>query len=482
MVNRLQLFRLVNQLRFRWPIFLLNFFLLSNASAQSDSTQYFTVDEYFKIILNNHPIARQADLLSDVAKQEIRYAKGSFDPKLEALIETKQFQDKSYYSKVDGYLSVPTRSPITPKIGFEQNRGELLNDIDRIPGDRQWMAGFVIPLGRGLLTDERRIALRQAELLTNLAEAEKVKIINKLLLHAAKEYWTWYYNYESYELLQQGVAIAQEIFKRVKLNELNGEAAVLDTVQAKIIWQTRMVEKQEAFLELQNSIINLSNFLWDDNLQPVQLKLNALPTGTAIQNAIPASEANQLIASARENHPELIKQNIKIKQLELDKRLAKEWLKPRLDINYSLLSQPNTVHVFDPANDYKFGLDFSMPIFLRKERSKLSLTNLKLKNTQWEQAQQQRDIANEISAAINEVNNTGLIIRQQQSMVNSYTQLMQGELLNLENGESDLFKINVQQEKLIQAQLKLVKAKSTFEKQKAYVYWAAGTSIPANNP
>jgi hypothetical protein len=52
--------------------------------------------------------------------------------------------------------------------------------------------------------------------------------------------------------------------------------------------------------------------------------------------------------------------------------------------------------------------------------------------------------------------------------------LLQAEILNLENGESDLFKINIQQEKLIQSQSKLLKLKAEYEKMKATLYWAAG--------
>jgi outer membrane protein TolC len=447
----------------------------THSSAQQDSSKYFSIEQYYAAILANHPIAKQAALLSETAQQEIRLAKGNFDPKLEAVYSTKAFQDKSYYSMADAYLSVPTRSPLTPKIGFEQNEGELLNEIDKIPGNKQFLAGLSVPIGRGLITDERRTTLKQAELLTTLAEAEQIKLINKLLLEAAKEYWSWYYAHESYQLLTQGAHVASEIFRRVKLNQLNGEASALDTVQAKITLQTRLVEKQESFLELQNSIIRLSNFLWDDAQNPIQISQNARPVISTMQTAIGSVEAESLLTQASENHPELIKQTIKINQLEYDKKLAREFLKPRLDLNYSLLSQPYTTAVFDPLNDYKLDVNFSMSLFLRKERSKVALTDIKIKTASWERTQQQRDILNEVSAALNEVNNMALIIQQQQSMVNSYERLMQGELLNLENGESDLFKINVQQEKLIQSQLKLVKLKSTLEKQRAYVYWAAGS-------
>lgn len=454
----------------------------STVFAQQDSSKYFSIEQYYSIILAHHPVAKQAALLSETAQQEIRSAKGNFDPKLEAQYYAKEFQDKNYYSMADAYLSLPTRSPITPKIGFEQNKGELLNEIDRIPGDRQFLAGLSVPIGRGLITDERRTALKQAELLTTLAEAEQIKLINKLLLEAAKEYWSWYYAQESYRLLTQGANVAGEIFRRIKLNQLNGEVSVLDTVQSKITWQTRLVEKQEAYLEMQNSVIKLSNFLWDESQNPVQLSQEARPLVPVMHSAIGSAEVESLLSLAGENHPELVKQTIKINQLEYDKKLAREFLKPRLDLNYSLLSQPHTTLTFDPLNDYKLDVNFSMPLFLRKERSKLALTNIKIKNANWERTQQQRDIVNGVSAALNEVNNTAVLIQQQQSMVDSYERLMQGELLNLENGESDLFKINVQQEKLILAQLKLAKLKSEFEKKRAYVYWAAGARNLATNP
>jgi outer membrane protein TolC len=472
----------------RLRVFAVKIFLLtligssSTVLAQQDSSQYYSIDQYYATILANHPVAKQAALLSETARQEIRLAKGNFDPKLEVQYYAKEFLDKSYYKMADAYLSLPTRSPITPKIGLERNEGELLNDIDRIPGNEQFLAGVSVPIGRGLITDERRTTLKQAELLTSFAEAEQIKVINKLLLEAAKEYWSWYYAHESYRLLTQGAAVAGEIFRRVKLNHLNGEASALDTVQAKITLQTRLVEKQEAYLELQNSVIRLSNFLWDDAQNPVQLRQEVKPVITTVQTAISPAEGESLLSLAEKNHPDLIKQTIKINQLEYDKRLAREFLKPRLDLSYTLLSQPYTATVFDPLNDYKLDVNFSMPLFLRKERSKLALTDIKIKNANWERSQQQRDIENEVSAALNEVNNTALIIQQQQSMVDSYERLMQGELLNLENGESELFKINVQQEKLIQSQLKLVKLKSAFEKQRAYVYWAAGTRNLASNP
>ena len=301
-------------------------------------------------------------------------------------------------------------------------------------------------------------------------------MINKVLLEAASAYWNWYYRDQALQLLTSAASLSQEILTRVKLNYSHGEATVLDTVQASITYQMRMVEQQEAFNQLRNAKIAVSNFLWNADGAPVQLLESARPVRLDFQWKISEQELIELTDRARVQHPELIKLRTKFDQLEYERLLAKEFLKPRLDLNYALLNQPGTEQFIDPANDYKLGLDFSFPLWLRKERAKLKMTDLKLQNTDLETRQQERDIENNIRKVYNDITNTTVLLNRQDVMAQSYERLMEGELLNLRNGESDLFKINIQQEKLIQAREKLIKLQAEFEKQKAYLYWAAGVA------
>ena len=449
---------------------------LSGRSQSGDSARYLTLSQYYQQIREHHPLVRQASLLSDQARQEIRFARGNFDPKLEASYATKEFQDKNYFNTLNSALAFPTRSPVTTKLGFEQRTGQLLDPSEKIPGNQQVSAAISLPIGRGLITDERRTALNQAELMTTMLEAEQVKLINKILLEAATAYWNWYYREQAFQLLTAAARLSEEILSRVKLNLTQGESSVLDTIQASITYQLRMVEQQEARNQLQNARITVSNFLWTDNGVPVQLLESARPVRHDFRWKISEEELLQLTERAREQHPELIKLRTKYEQLEYERLLAKEFLKPRLDLQYALLSQPGTEQLVDPANDYKLGLDFSFPLWLRKERAKLKMTDLKLQNTDLETQQQERDIENMIRRVFNDLTNTSALLVRQDQMAQSYERLMEGELLNLQNGESDLFKINIQQEKLIQAQEKLIKLQAEFEKQKAYLYWAAGTA------
>jgi outer membrane protein TolC len=364
---------------------------------------------------------------------------------------------------------------------MERNTGDRLNPEHYISGEynyQQLYAGISLPLGQGLFTDERRTALKQAELFSKMMEAEQVKLINKLLLEAAKDYWQWYYSYYNYRLASGTTAIAEEIFRRVKMNFEGGELASMDTVQANITFLERQVNMQEALLALKNSTIKVSTYVWDSTMNPVDLSLQHAPVVPSASVVLPLNILEELISEAKVNHPELRKLNLKIQQLELDRRLASEYMKPRVNLSYYMLNQPfnpegiNNSFAWD--DNYKFGVDFSIPLFLRKERAKVAQTRLKISNTTYDRDITRRQIINDIQSAYNQLLNNGAILQQQRAMVGNYYRLMSAELLNLENGESDLFKINVQQEKLFNAQSKLIKTMADYEKQKSVLYWSAG--------
>lgn len=445
-----------------------------------DSVKPFTLENFYQLVVQNHPVAKQAGLLSENARQEIRMARGNFDPKLEAELLTKNYKGKEYYNIANASLKIPTLIPFDPSVGIDRNRGEFLNP-ERYVGNefnyQQFYAGISLPLARGLITDERRTALRQAALFKEITEAEQVKQINKLLLEAAKEYWQWYYAYYNYRLLNRSIRLAKEIFDRVKINYRFGESSPVDTVQAKITWQQRVIEQREAFLEYQNAGVTLSNFLWDSSGSPLALDVSWAPVSEPDPWIMTANDLQELSSQAKDNHPELRKLNAKIGQLEADRKLAVEYLKPQLNVGYYFLNQP-----FNPdgdasfriGEDYKLGIDFSFPVFLRKERAKLALARLKITNTQYDLLLSQREIINELNSTYNQLVNLQSVMSQQQEMMRSYERLLSAELLNLENGESDLFKINLQQEKLIQSQTKWIKMLADFEKLKAQLYWAAG--------
>lgn len=446
-----------------------------------DTARPFTLEAFYQFVIQHHPVVKQASLLSDVAKQELRLARGNFDPKLEAEYLLKHYNNTTYYRLFDGGIKFPTRSPVQPVVGLARNSGDYVNPESYIPPEydhRQLYAGLTVSLGRGLFTDERRTALRQAELFGDLMEADQVVLINKLLLDAAKDYWQWYFTYYNYRLATINVRIADEIFRRVKMNFEGGEIAVVDTVQSKITLLERRVDRQEALAAFASSTFRVSTYLWDSLLHPVELSPDHAPVAEIEMAVLSESTLQELVNRATTNHPDLRKLDIKLEQLEFDRRFAAEFMKPKLDVTYYMLNQPltpeglNSAFAFD--NNYKLGIDLSIPVFLRKERAKLAQTRLKISNTVYDRTLATREIVNDINTAHTLLLNNGVVLQQQREMVENYERLLAAELTNLEHGESDLFRINVQQEKLFDAHSKLIKVMADYEKQKALLYWSAG--------
>lgn len=448
-----------------------------------DTAKPFTLENFYELVLQYHPVVKQVALLSEAGKQEIRLARGNFDPKLETQFLLKHYNGTDYYRLFDAGLKMPTRSPVTAAVGIERNTGDNLNPENYISSEydyRQLYAGISLPLGRGLLTDERRVALQQAKLFSDLMEAEQIKAINKLLLEAAKDYWQWYYSYYNYRLATNATRVAEDIFRRTKLSYEGGEVAQVDTIQSRITYLDRLVTKQEAYTELINNKIKVSSYLWDSVMNPLDLPLQYAPVSVDILAPVSDGSLVELLNQAKTNHPDIRKLNLKMEQIELDRRLATEFMKPKLDVTYYMLNQPVNPEgmgsSFSIDDNFKLGVDFNIPILLRKERAKVAQMKLKLSETRYDRDIISRQIVNDINTAYNQLINYGVVFQQQRTMADHYNRLMNAELMNLENGESDLFKINIQQEKLFNAQMKLIKVRAEYEKQKAFLYWAAGTN------
>jgi len=456
-------------------LFLLPWF----AQAQEDSL-VFTFEEYYVLVLDNHPVAKQARLLSDQAAAQLRLARGGFDPKVGFNWERKKFKGTEYYNKVEASLKIPTWLGITPEVGVDQNEGAYLNPeefISESTDNRQVFAGVSVALGKGLFIDERRATLTQARLFSDLAEAEQVSVLNKLLLAASKEYWNWYNDYYTYEVITQSIALAEDIFNRTKLGFEYGEVAVIDTVQAKTNLLTRKNQLIEARIALRKSALKLSTYLWRSDGMPLELPETAQPQQVP-SVGLTESELTSLLSLAQNNHPELLKLRVKGESLGVERRMAVENLKPRLDLKYMMLDQP-----IGPSGDftdvsvdenYKLGVHFSIPLLLRKERAKLNQVDLKIENNTLEQNVRERSILNEVNANYFELINTQQLITQQNEMVSNYQLLVDAERFNLANGESDLFKLNGQLDKLLESQFKLIKANAAYQKIYAELLWSAG--------
>jgi outer membrane protein TolC len=473
--------------------FFFGFFLHFSLVAQVVSTNRQILDttsqnilslrEFYGQITEFHPLVRQAKLLNELARQEVRIAWGGFDPKLTADYQQKQFGGTEYYSLWSSKFKLPTWIGDV-HAGYDRVVGTYVNPENFIrPSDAigQTNLGISIPIGRGFIIDERRNALRQAQIYRDIADAEKVKIINKVLLSAAKDYWEWYFTYRQFIWVSQGVELARLRFEGTKQRVKMGELAAMDSVQAKITYQNRLVSLRQADVELTNARIILSNYMWGNNDTPLEIKEETVPeVFGADKRFVDEATLNSMFEFAKEKHPEIRKLVGKFRQLDVEQRFQVNNLLPTLDVNYNILRNiqgTDETTRFMLTNNYKWGFNFEFPLLLRKERGKLQQVRLKQVQNNFELMQTRREIQNAIQTSYNELKNLEQQIQLQQEMVQNYQVLVAGEIKKFGAGESNLFLINTFESALIDSQVKLESQKSKYEKARAMLTWASGGQL-----
>ncbi|MCS7005650.1 MAG: TolC family protein [Cytophagales bacterium] len=450
------------------------FFLLSeNIKGQ---IKELSPDEFLMAIFQYHPVVKQAHLLSDNAKQELRLTRGFFDPKIELMYDDKFFKDKFYYSHWLSQLKIPVWIGDL-KVGYERNKGAFLSpERDTDKGNGLGFMGISVPIGQGLIIDQRRATLLQAKIFQDIAETEKIKILNKILFSAQKDYWNWYFLYHQREKLDSAMLLAKFRYRAVVQSVLQGDAAPIDTVEALITLQKREIDLQNAIIDYQNASIILSGYLWDKHGNPLEINESIIPLLSPNLDFSPES-LETLFEMAQKNHPELQKLRFKNAQLLVERKLSVENLKPVANVNYNLLTTTPPHTGMDGtyfSQNYKFGFDVSVPIFLRKERSKLQLTNLKIQQNNLEIQSTTRNIQNEISTTYNELLNLRNILNLQRIMIENHRKLVSAEIQKWLNGESSLFYVNVREGKLIEEQIKYYDLQHKLAKAYYTLLYAAG--------
>jgi len=436
-------------------VLFLSILLFNNAelSAKSDSLTL-TYKQYLENIFRYHPIAQKAGLKMKLAQTEILNAKGNLDPIITADWNEKNFDDKLYYRQYQTKLIFPTRLGIEVVGGYENTTGVFLNPENKTDEFGLWHLGFEANILQGLLVNERSTAIKQAQVFQKLAKAEQEIILNDLIYDATIVYLVWQQYVSAQAILKENESIANTYFNNTKQSFFGGEKTAIDTLEAFIAHQDAIVLRQKNELGLIKAKQQVENYLWYDTM-PVNLQYNTIPAHYQDQlfdTYVDIDNANF------SSHPLILSSVSKLNILEIEQRLKREKLKPKLKIKYNPLvgsASDNIVNNFS-INNYKWGINFSIPLLLRSERANIQKANIKIQETQLALTNKQNELKNKMQSSWEQQ----LVLQKQlnllQNNVKSYKTLLEGENEKFNYGESSVFLLNKRQEKYIHGQLKLI--------------------------
>lgn len=453
------------------------FCLLALQLNAQDSTVVFGPNAFLYYLKNFHPIAKQSNLIVQNAKSNLLSSRGGFDPKLYSNIDEKNFDDKNYYSFLDAGLKIPTWYGIEFKTNFQQNAGVNLNPENQMPYNGLAQVGVDFSVLQGLYIDERRTALKRAKLFLKYSNFEQQALLNDLILEGMTAYWNWVAAYYQLEVQRQAVQLSFVRYQSIKSSFILGDQPAIDTLESYIQYQTRLYSKIESEQNLIEKQLILSTYLWNDNDEPLEISSKIIaPAYNDRQNLRLVDSIINTVYVVSEQHPELKKYEFKLLDLELERKLKAEKLKPNLDVKYNLLNEPVNSVPWDGLNtqNIKWGVTFSYPILLRKERGDLQQTKIKIKETDWLRDLKKLELQNKLNTIQSELVNTQNQLQLYNSVVVNYQAMLNAELSKFNNGESSVFLINSREIALIQAQLSLISLTAKYQQLYVKKRWAAG--------
>ena len=427
--------------------------------------------EFLGYVKKYHPVAKQAQLTIPIGQANLMKARGGFDPKIEVDYNRKEFKGTEYWDRLNATFKIPTWYGIEIKGNFEQIQGEFTNPDEFLPDDGLYSLGVSFSLADGFWINERMATLKRAKFFREQSKADQDLLVNKILYEASLAYFDWLRAYQDAQIFRDFLQNADRRFQGIKKSALAGDRAVIDTVEAKIAVQNRALSLEQARVKLMKRSLELSNFLWLNDL-PIELQPNVVPDSTVEDDVDETLEimGRPLDSFTLENHPKIQSLKYKIDGLVVDKRLKANKLLPTLDVEYNFLTEtPGNIGSLE-TNEFKGGVVFSVPIFLRKERGDLKLAKFKLRDAEFERDNALVEIQNKVIAIYRELDSYTTQNQLIANIVRDYNTLLSAEERKFSFGESSLFLINSRESKLIDAYLKQNEVQNKFFLTKAMLF------------
>jgi outer membrane protein TolC len=360
-------------------------------------------------------------------------------------------------------FKIPTWYGIEIKAGFDNNEGIYLNPENKAPSQGLSSLGISVPLGQGLFINQRMADVQKAKMQLKLSEFERKLQAIEVLYDASLAYFNWKKTYDEVKLYQEYKTNAEIRFKGIQNLISQGDKPVIDSIEAGIIVKNRMLNLEDAKLKLTKAKLELSNFMWLENNIPLEISDELFPEINLEFTIQESLKTNDLLNTdfSITNHPKINALQSKIDILNVEKRLKANMLLPKIDVGYSYLSEPGYFNNYQ-FEDYKIGLDFYFPLFLRKERGSLKLAKYKIQETEFTLDLERVQLSNKISAQKTEIES---LIKQKEiikGLVKDNVTMLNSEEKLFSFGESSLFLINTRENNVVSAQLSKIALENRF--------------------
>jgi outer membrane protein TolC len=157
-------------------------------------------------------------------------------------------------------------------------------------------AGVSVPIGQGLFIDKRRADLRKAQAYQDMAEAERLRLLNDVYYDALTDHLEWIAAYQRLGIARAAVEQADVRLVGIRGSFRGGDRPAIDTLEALLQVQDRLMRLRDAEVQFRNAALILSNHLWDDVLRPLEIAPSVIPDTVDLRAPAAPTNVDTLIS------------------------------------------------------------------------------------------------------------------------------------------------------------------------------------------
>ena len=424
-------------------------------------TSRLTFDDVLSSVEEQFPLVIAAMQEFDIANAKLLAAEGGFDLRLKG---DTVLSPRGFYETNNGKLNFEqptTFQGVTLFGGYKFGSGDFAvwDGGLRTRGAGEFRAGVRLPLLQGRAIDPRRVALWKARV--NQTQADPIVLEKRLeaTRKAANAYWKWVASGQKLFIARRLLNLADSRQDGIAISVSEGqlpELAITENQRLVVERQSIVIRAERA---LQESAIALSLFWRNEQGVPVVAEESQLPVALPTPKDPEHLIRDTDLDSAIRNRPELQTFKLELTQLELDRQLAENKLLPKFDVAVAGskdLGQRTTIP--DDKGPFELDVLFNLDVPVQRRAASGKLRSIEAKTAQMQRKLQfaRESIIAQVQDGQSAVRQTWrrlALLRENAALA---AQLEEAERVFLDEGQSDLLRVNLREQQTASAASKLV--------------------------
>ncbi len=456
---------------------LLAFLWLHISNLAEESKPPLSLHDVLQSVTNQYPPYLAALIERDIASGRYRSALGAMD--LQTYM--KVFDNPTgFYESTTAEAGFEQFTPLRGATlfgGYQYTDGFLPDYYRnrRTDGGGTPMLGLRLPLLRDGSIDSRRAIIYKADLDRKLADPLIFKQHLDFTQAAMKAYYYWLATGLKYETTDSLLKIAKDRASAIQSQIERGLIAPIAQLENQQIVVSRELSAVKARRQLEAATVILSLFYRDANDAPILPSRSRIPKLFPPPRDLPPDTLSKTLTHASITRPEVRIYELELEKLNVDTRLFRNQLQPRLDA-FAEASQSIGERLYKDTGEFelKLGIEFKMPLQRNKAKGKLQENAAKIE--QWQQKTRfaMDRIATEVWDAHSAVNAAWEQVAQAKQNVDLANQLQEVEKDRFALGATDFLALQIREQTAFKARLTEVEVLQAYYSALANLITSAG--------